>query len=49
MHYGSYVNDKQYDRLIDFPYMKAEAEVQNFTEWIECLGIKEVQGMLCER
>jgi hypothetical protein len=29
--------------------MKTEAEVQKFAEWIECLGIKEVQGMLCDQ
>jgi hypothetical protein len=40
-----YVNDKQFDRLINFPYMKTEAEVQDFGSWIEALGIKEVHGM----
>jgi hypothetical protein len=40
-----YVNDEQYDRLINFPYMKTEAEVQQFGKWIEALGIKEVHGM----
>jgi hypothetical protein len=44
-----YVNDQQYDCLISFPYMKTEAEVQKFTEWIKCLRIKEVQGTSCEQ
>jgi hypothetical protein len=40
-----------YQRILDFPYMKSQAELDDFTLFIISLGIKKIQGkiyLVCE-
>ncbi|KAJ7440024.1 hypothetical protein FB451DRAFT_966547, partial [Mycena latifolia] len=38
-----YVNDAQFKRLMDFPYLKTEEDFNRFTAWVSGLNIKKVQ------
>ncbi|KAJ7138794.1 hypothetical protein C8R43DRAFT_1202271 [Mycena crocata] len=38
-----YVNDEQFRRLMDFPYLKTQEDLDRFTAWISGLKIKKVQ------
>lgn len=38
------VEEAEYQRLFDFPYMKSCEEVVDFTMFITQLGIKKIQG-----
>ncbi|KAJ6629706.1 hypothetical protein B0H10DRAFT_2208657 [Mycena sp. CBHHK59/15] len=38
-----YVTPKDFTRLLDFPYMKTQEDVNKFTEWIKTLKVKQVQ------
>ncbi|TFK36609.1 hypothetical protein BDQ12DRAFT_725070 [Crucibulum laeve] len=37
------VNEPQYNRLINFIYLKDESEIKDFSNWIMSLGIKKIQ------
>lgn len=41
-----FVTAEVFARLMDFPYMKTEEDVTNFTSWVAGLNIKKVQGTL---
>lgn len=40
------VTDKQYEKIINFPYLESKEEVNKFSDWIKSLGIPKVQGTL---
>lgn len=40
----SYLTEEQFQRVLNFQYMKSEAEVQDFAEWVASLGIKKLSG-----
>ena len=42
--FKSLVSLSDYRRIIDFPYMKSQAELDNFTLFVTSLGIKKIQG-----
>jgi hypothetical protein len=40
------VTNKQYERIINFPYLESREEVDKFSDWIKSLCIPKVQGKL---
>ena len=40
------VTNKQYKKIINFPYLESKKEVDKFSDWIKSLGIPKVQGKL---
>jgi len=41
------VTAPEYQRILNFPYMKSQAELDDFTRFITVLGIQKIQGELC--
>ena len=40
------VTASEYRRILDFPYMKSQAKLDNFTLFINSLGVKKIQGKI---
>jgi hypothetical protein len=40
------VTASDYRRILDFPYMKSHAELNDFTLFIKSLKIKKIQGKI---
>lgn len=44
----SHLTEEQFQRVLNFQYMKSEAEVQDFAGWIASLGIKKLSGVFVQ-
>ena len=45
LEFKSLVSGADYQRILNFPYMKDEAELLDFTAFVQSLGVKKISGI----